>query len=144
MLIAIPQYEYYTEMLKNLITVNNCKGEPLSNDRLRQSFIDVIEEKDAEHKRNINKITCDDSYQYLMKKKDVSTINDYVYYDSDEHVDTIIDFSKQFDPINDPIVDTHIVDRVHTLSVRVRLFELAIFVGGSIGSVTNVLDNSIV
>ena len=54
---ATPQYEYYMEMLKNLIKVNNRKGEPLSNERLRQSVIDVREETDAEHERNINNIT---------------------------------------------------------------------------------------
>ena len=77
-----------------------------------------------------------------MKKKDVSTINDYVYYDSDEHVDTISDSSKHVDPINDPILDTHIDDRFRTLSVRVRLFEPAVVVGGIIGPVTNILENS--
>ena len=30
---------------------------------------------DVEHKRNINNITCNDLYQYPMKNKDVSTIN---------------------------------------------------------------------
>ena len=32
--IATPQDKYYTEMLENLIKVNNCEGEPLSNERL--------------------------------------------------------------------------------------------------------------
>ena len=64
-----------------------------------------------------------------MKKKDVSTINDSVYYEPDEHVDTISDSSKQFDPRNDPISETHIVNRVRSLSV----------IGGSIRPVTNSL-----
>ena len=38
-----------------------------------------------------------------MKKEDVSTIKDSVYYESDEQVDTISDSSKQIDPRNNPI-----------------------------------------
>ena len=77
-----------------------------------------------------------------MKKKDVSTINNSVYYDSYEHVDTISDSNKQVDPTNDPIAETHIVDRFHNLSVRVGLFDPAVVIGGRIGPVTNVLENS--
>ena len=54
-----------------------------------------------------------------MKKKDVSTIKDSVYHESDKHVDTINDSKKQVDPRNDPIAETHIVDRVRRLSVGV-------------------------
>ena len=77
-----------------------------------------------------------------MKNKYVSTINDSAYYESDERVDTISDSRKQVDQINDPIAETHIVDGVFTLSVRVGLFKPAVAVGGSIGPVTNFLDNS--
>ena len=52
-----------------------------------------------------------------MKKKDVSTINDLVYYELDEHVDTISASSKQVDASNDPIKDTHIVNGINNLSV---------------------------
>ena len=79
----------------------------------------------AEHKRNINNITCDDLYQSPMKNKDVSTINDSVYNDYDEHVDTIRDSSKQVDPRNDPIKETHIVNGVRTLSIGVGSLEPA-------------------
>ena len=75
---ATPQDEYYREILIYIIKVNNHKVEPLSNEKLRQSVIDLIEETDSENKRNINNITCDDSYQYPMKNKDVSTINNLV------------------------------------------------------------------
>ena len=44
-----------------------------------------------------------------MKKEKVSTINDSVYHESDEHADTISDSSKQVDASNEPITDTHIV-----------------------------------
>ena len=33
--IATPQDKYYTEMLENRVKMNNCNGEPLSNDNLR-------------------------------------------------------------------------------------------------------------
>ena len=81
---ATPQDKYYTDILENLIKVNNPNGEPLSNERLRQAFIYLREQIDAEHERKINNITSDDSYQSPMKKKDVSTINDSVYYESHE------------------------------------------------------------
>ena len=43
-----------------------------------------------------------------MKYKYLSKINDSVYCESDEHAEMIIDSSKQVDPINDPIAETHI------------------------------------
>ena len=100
---------------------------------------------DAEHKRNINNITCDDLYQYPMKKKDVSTINDSVYNELDEHIYTISGSRKQIDPRNNPIKETHVVDRVCTLSIGVRLLEpavIGIIVQGSTDLVTHVLTNS--
>ena len=78
--------------------MNNFRGEPLSNERIQQAVIGVREETDTEHKRNINDISCDDSYQSPMKKKDVSTINDSIYYELDKQVDTISYSNKQVDP----------------------------------------------
>ena len=52
-----------------------------------------------------------------MKKKDVSTINDSVYYELDKHAETISDSSKPDDASNEPITDTHIVDGMNNLSV---------------------------
>ena len=74
-----------------------------------------------------------------MKNKYVSTINDSVYYELDEHVDTISESNKKIDPRNYPIAETHIVDRVCNLSVQVGLFKPAVVIGGRIGPVTNVL-----
>ena len=54
-----------------------------------------------------------------MKKKDVSTINNSVYYDSDKHADTISDSSKHVHASNDPIKDTHIVEGINNLSVGI-------------------------
>ena len=87
-----------------------------------------------------------------MKKKDVSTINDSVYYESDEHADTISDSSKQVDANNKPITDTHIVDRVCNLSVGVVSVEPAVIgvviIGqgitqGVISRRTNIVNNII-
>ena len=80
-----------------------------------------------------------------MKKKDVSTINDSVYNESDEHVDTIIYSIKQVDARNDPIKETHIFDRFRTLSVGVVLFEpavIGIIRQDSTDLATHVLTNS--
>ena len=58
-----------------------------------------------------------------MKNKDVSTINNSVYYESDEHVDTIRDSSKPVNASNEPITDTHIVKVINNLSVGIVLVE---------------------
>ena len=85
--------DYYKEMLKNLIKVNNG-GKKLCYEKLRQAVIDLRAEMNVENERIINNIICDDLYQSPMKNKDVSTISDSVYNESDEHVDTIIDSIK--------------------------------------------------
>ena len=137
---ATPQDKYYTRLLYDLVKMNNRNGETLSNEKLWRAVIDVREETDVDDKCNINNITWNDSYQSPMKNKDVSTINDYVYHESDEQVDTISDSNKQADPRSDPTAETHIVNRVRRLSVRVGLFEPSV-IGGRIGPVTNVLEN---
>ena len=86
-------------------------------------------------------MTCNDSYQYPMKNKDVSTINDSVFYESDEYVDIISDSNKHVGPRNNPIAYTHIVDRFRNFSVGVGLFEPAIVIGGRISPITNILEN---
>ena len=88
-----PEDEYYKEMTKSLIKTNN-EGGKLCNEKIRQEVIDLRAEFNGEHKRNINNISCDGLYPSPMKNKDVSTINDLIYYESDDHVDTIIDSSK--------------------------------------------------
>ena len=123
---STPQDKYYTRFLDNLVKINNRNGEPLSNENLRQAVSDVREETDAEHERNINKITCNTSFQYPIHKKDESTINNLLYYESGEHVDTIGDSIIQVDASNQPIKETHIVDRVCNLSVRVISVEPAV------------------
>ena len=113
----------------------------------------------GEHKRNINNISCDDIYHSPIKNKDVSPINDLVYYEPDEHVDTISDSSKQVDASNETIKKTHIVEGINNLSVGVVSVEPAVIgveiirqgitqgvINGDtdIGSnlITNVLTNS--
>ena len=101
----------------------------------------MIEETEAEFERNYNEITCDTSFQSPILKKYVSTINDSVYYESDEQVYTICDSNKQVDASIEPKEETHIIDRIRKLSVR-QLFEPAVI--GVIGQdlVTNVQENS--
>ena len=106
-------------LLEFVVKDNNLRGKPLSNEKIQKAVGKVIEETKAEFERNYNKITCDTSYQSPILKKDVLKINDLVYYESDEYVDTISDSSKQVDARNDPIKETHIVDRVRNLSVGV-------------------------
>ena len=78
-----------------------------------------------------------------MKNKDVSTVNDSVYSESNEQVDMINDSNKQVDTINDTMAETHIVDRVRKLSVRFGLFETAAIGGGIVNDlIMNVLENS--
>ena len=139
---ANPQDKYYTKMLENLVKINNCNGEPFSNENLQQAVSDVREETDAEHERNIKEITYNTSFQSPIQKKDVSTIKDYVYYESDEQVYTISDSNKQVDPRIDPMAETHIVDRFLKLSVGVGLFKPAV-IGVIIKYlVTNFQENS--
>ena len=96
---ATSEDEYYKEMKKSLIKTNNESGK-LCNEKIRQAVIDLRAQLNRKNKRNINNISCDDLYQSPMKNKDVSTINDSVYYESDEHGDTISDSSKQVDASN--------------------------------------------
>ena len=92
---ATPKDKYYNALLDTLVKDNNIRGEPLFNQNIQKAVSDVIEETEAEFERNYNEITCDTSYQSPILKKDVLKINELVYYESNEHVDTISDSSKQ-------------------------------------------------
>ena len=129
---ATTEDEYHKDMTKSLLKANN-EGGKLCNENIRQAVIDLRAELNGEHKRNIINISCDDLYPSPMKNKDVSTINDLVYYESDEHVDTISDSSKQVDASNEPIKETHIVDRINNLSVGVVSVDPAFIGVGIIG-----------
>ena len=113
------QDEYYEEMTKSLIKVNIGSDGKICNEKIQQALIDLREELDLEHERNINNITCEDIYTSPMKKKEAKKINNLVYYESYEHADTISDSSKQVDASNEPITDTHIVEGINNLSVEV-------------------------
>ena len=133
---ATPEDEYYKEMMKSLIKANN-EGGKLCNEKIRQAVLDLRAELNKEHKRNINNISCDDLYPSPTKKKDISTINDSLYYESDEHADTISDSREQVDASNEPIKDTHIFDGINNLSVGVVSVEPSIIGVGIIGQVIN-------
>ena len=80
-----------------------------------------------------------------MKKKDVITIINSEYNDSDEHVDSISYSTKQVDTINDPMKETCIVDGVRTLSIGFGILKpdvIIIIVQDSTDLVTHVLTNS--
>ena len=47
---ATPKYKYYEKMLETLVDDKNCNGALLSNDKLRQAVITVMEETEAEFK----------------------------------------------------------------------------------------------
>ena len=100
-----------------------------------------MEETEAEFECNIKKITCNDSFQSLIQNKDVSTINNSVYYESGEQVDKISDSNKQVDPSSDPKEETHIINRIRKLSVKSILFKPAVI--GVIGQylVINIREN---
>ena len=51
---ATPKDKYYNALLDTLVKDNNIKGEPLSNDSIRQSVSLVMEETEAEFERNYN------------------------------------------------------------------------------------------
>ena len=106
------QDEYYREMAKSLIKANIRSDGKICNEKIHRSVIDLRAELDAEHERNINKITSDDVYTSPMKNKYVTTINDSVYYEQDEHADTISDSRKHVDTSNEPIKDTHIFEGI--------------------------------
>ena len=90
---ATPEDPYYREMTKGLIKANN-EGGKWWNEKIWQAVINLKAELKGKRKRNINNILCADLYPSSMKKKDVSTINNLVYYESDEHADTISDSRK--------------------------------------------------
>ena len=123
---ATPKDKYYNALVYTIVKDNNPRGKPLSNEKIQKAVGKVIEETESEFKRNYNEITCDTSYQSLIPKKYVLTINDSVYYESDEHVDTISDSSKQVDTRNNPIKETHIVDGISTLSIGAGSIEPAV------------------
>ena len=126
------QDECYKETTKSLIKAN-IEGAKFCNEKIQQAVIDLRVELNVEHECNINNISCDDVYTSPMKNKDVSTINDSVYYESDEHAYTISDSSKQVDASNEPIKDTHIVEVINNLSVGIVSVEPAIIRVGIIG-----------
>ena len=100
----------------------------------------------------VSMFTCNNSYQSLIKKRDVLKINNSIYYESDEHVYTISDSSKQVDASNKPITDTHIVEVINNLSVGAVSVEPAVIGVGIIGrgitqgvisGITSIVNNNV-
>ena len=139
---ATPKDKYYNELLDALVKDNNIRGEPFSKENIQQTVGKSIKETEEEFERNYNKITCDTSYQSPMKKNDVLTMNDSVYDETEEHVDMISDYRKQVDARNDLIKETHIVNRISTLSIGVGSLEPDVI--GIIGQGSTPLSTNLV
>ena len=92
--------KYYTKFWKTLVYDNNCNGAPLSNEKILQPIIIVMEETEAELERNINRITVNTSFQSPVEKRDISTINNSGNYESGNHVHKISDSEEQVDAIS--------------------------------------------
>ena len=72
--------------MKKIKIKSNIKGEKLCNEKIQQAVIDLRAELNLEHKHSINNISYDNKYSSPTKKKDVSIINNLVYYKSDMHI----------------------------------------------------------
>ena len=103
-------------MTKILIKANIGSDGEICNEKIQEAVFDSRVELDLEHELNINNITCEDVYTPPMKKKEAKAINDSVYYESDEHADTISDSTEQVDASNKTFTDTNIVKGIITLS----------------------------
>ena len=60
----------------------------------------------------------DTSYKSPIQKKDVSTISNSAYYDSDDQLYKISYSKEQVDPSRDIRLDTHITNRIQKSSIR--------------------------
>ena len=99
----------------------------------------------------------DTLFQSPVQNKDISTINDSGYNDSDDQVGKISDSKeqietssrlrtysfKQVDPNSDPRVDNHINDRIQKLLIRPILFEPAVIGQDLVTSVRETLQEGL-
>ena len=76
-----------------------------------------------------------------MKKKEVSTINNSVYYEWDEHANTISDSRKPVEARNERKKYTHIVERINNLSVGVVSVEPAVI---GVGIIRQVITQGVI
>ena len=111
--------------METLVHDKNHNGALLSNEKLQKAVSKVMEETEAGFEC-LNEITMDTSFQSPIQNKDISKINNYAYYESDDQVDTISDSKEQVDPSSNPRVDTRITDGIQKLSIGKILFEPAI------------------
>ena len=134
---AIPKNKHYNTLLKTLVDYNNHNNAPLSNEKLQQEVGKVMDETEAELKRNMNKIKIYTSFKSPVKKKDISTINDSGYNESNNQVDKISDSEEQVDMSSrsntdsieqvdsskNPRVDTKFADIIKKLLIRPITFD---------------------
>ena len=117
-------------MLDHINEYNDCHGQILSSKNIKEAVLRVMEEEEEEIERNINNISCDNSFQspidMNVQKKDTtfslerrlalgvlaemvenfkgctiqSTISDSAHSNSEKQVDEINDFEEQVDARN--------------------------------------------
>ena len=124
---ATQKEKCYENMLETLVDEKNNNGALLSNEKLQQTVSKVMEETEAEFEC-LDEITMNTSFQSPIQKKDISTINNSGYNESNYQVDTISDSKEKIDPSSNPMVDTHITNKIQKLSIRPITFE-PVFIG---------------
>ena len=60
---ATPKEEYFGEMLDQIIKHNHRHGTPMSNEKLQEAVIRIMEDKERDAKRNVNNVTTDTLFQ---------------------------------------------------------------------------------
>ena len=78
--IATPKEEYFVEILDQLIEHNHCHGTSMSNEKLREAVIRVMEDKEKDAENNVNNVTMDTLFQspanINVQKKDANVTYD--------------------------------------------------------------------
>ena len=115
--LATPKEKYYEKMLETPVDDNNRNDALFSNEKPQQAVSKVMEETEAEFEC-LNEITMDISFQSPIQNKEVSTINNSAYYESEDQVDTISDSKEQVYSSSNPSLYTNIYDRIQKLSIR--------------------------
>ena len=94
---------YYEKLTKSLINSNVEIDETINNDKLNQAITDLKSKAEEGHECNINDMTQVNKYKSPGENKDVSTINNSSYCESDEHEVEISDLSKQVEASKETI-----------------------------------------
>ena len=107
------QERYYDQMADSLIKAKVQSDGNINDEELHKETTLFKSKKEAEHERNITNMTQVDDYKSPWKDKDATTINDSAYTFLNSFNDEIRDSSEQVETSKEPIIDTHIFDRVY-------------------------------